>query len=79
MREYRENSTEAATANEQPAPENSQPGYMSLAAQYGLGDEMEIGGSTSLQETIEQEFSSYTTASLSSSSVDIIKFWEVSL
>jgi len=41
------------------------PQYMSLAEQYGLSDE----------QTIEQEYQAYTTASLQK--VDILKFWEV--
>jgi hypothetical protein len=80
MEEYCENvTTEAET--EQPASKDSQPGYMSLAAQYGLKDEMEIGGSTSSchQATIEEEYLSYITAPLSPASMDILKFWEVSL
>jgi hypothetical protein len=82
MREYRE-IVEAETTTKLAASENRQPkipGYMSLASQYGLGDEMQIGGSSvSSQATIEQEYSAYTTASLSETTVDIIKFWEVSL
>ena len=79
MGEYRENVT-AEAETEQPASEDPQPGYMSLAAQYGLGDEMEIGGSTSSahQAMIEEEYSSYITAPLFPASMDILKFWEVS-
>jgi len=77
MAEYRENTTEAET--ERVIPEDLQPGFMSLAAQYGLGDEMEIGGSPHDQVTIEQEYSTYIAAALSPALVDIIKFWEVSL
>ena len=78
MGEYRESEAET----EQPASraEDPQPGYMSLAEQYGLGDEMEIGGSISShhQATIEEEYVSYITAPLSPTSMDILKFWEVS-
>jgi hypothetical protein len=80
MEEYCENvTTEAET--EQPASKDPWPGYMSLAAQYGLGDEMEIGGSTGSrhQATIEEEYSSYITAPLSPASMDILKFWEINL
>lgn len=81
MEEYRE--SEAETEHiEQPASENPQSlGYMSLAAQYGLGDEMEIGGSTSSrhQASVEEEYLSYIMANLSPASMDILKFWEVSL
>jgi hypothetical protein len=48
---------------------------MSLAAQYGLGDEMQISSTTAHhQATIEQE---YIIAPLSLVLMDIIKFWEV--
>jgi hypothetical protein len=48
---------------------------MSLAAQYGLGDEMQISSTTAHhQKTVEQE---YIMAPLSLILMDIIKFWEV--
>jgi hypothetical protein len=80
MEKYCENvTTEAET--KQPASEDPQPGYMLLAAQYGLGDKMEIGGSISSHHraTIEEEYSSYITVPLSPASMNILKFWEVSL
>jgi len=79
MGEYRKNVT-AEAETERPASEDPWPGYMSLAAQYCLGDEMEIGGSTSSahQATIKEEYSSYITAPLSPASINILKFWEVS-
>jgi hypothetical protein len=77
MKEYHENDTTVAEPD-QLAPEDVWLGYMSLAAQYGLGDEMQIGSTTAHhQATIEQEYLSYITAPLSSVSMDIIKFWEV--
>jgi hypothetical protein len=53
------------------------PKYMSLAAQYGLDDDMDIGDSSANMQTIEQEYQAYITASLSPKTVDILKFWEV--
>jgi hypothetical protein len=54
------------------------PGYMSLAKQYGLHDDMDIGDSGGHEQTIEQEYQAYVTAQLSPKNVDILKFWEVS-
>ena len=51
--------------------------YMSLATQYGLNDEMDIGGSSTNVQTIKQEYQAYVMASLSPKSIDILKFWEV--
>ena len=79
MLEYRED-----TATEEVAPSTSKesseiPRYMSLAAKYGIRDEMDIGSSSSTSDqTIEQEYQSYITAALSPKTIDIIKFWEVS-
>jgi hypothetical protein len=78
MLEYRDN---AATEEEQPpkALSSAAPQFMSLAEQYGLGDEMEIGsGSGPDEQTIEQEYDLYVTAALSVKTIDILKFWEVS-
>jgi hypothetical protein len=55
------------------------PVYMTLDAQYGLmEDDLEIGSSTTPEQTVEQEYQAYVTASLSPKKVDILKFWEVS-
>jgi hypothetical protein len=80
MQEYRENVTTAAETDLlASSSEDSGPGYMSLAQQYGLSDDMEIGDSGShSQATIEQEYQSYITAPLSPKSMEILKFWEVS-
>jgi hypothetical protein len=76
MLEYRENAT---TEEEQPkASSSAAPQFMSLAEQYGMGDEMEIGSSGTDEQTIEQEYDSYVTAALSAKTVDILKFWDVS-
>lgn len=82
MVEYHE---KVASATQQAMPpsnanatiERAKPMYMSLAAQYGLSDEMEIGGSNTPQQTIEQEYQAYITAPLSLTTTDVLKFWEV--
>jgi hypothetical protein len=48
MKEYCKNDTMVAEPD-QLAPEDVWPGYMSLAARYGLGDEMQIGSSSNHQ------------------------------
>jgi hypothetical protein len=80
MEEYRENVTTATETDPlTSSSEDPEPAYMSLAQQYGLSDDMEIGGSGShCQATIEQEYQSYITAPLSPKSMEILKFWEVS-
>lgn len=80
MQEYRENVTTAADTDlPTSSSEDTEPAYMSLAQQYGLSDDMEIGVSGSqCQATIEQEYQSYITAPLSPKSMEILKFWEVS-
>jgi hypothetical protein len=54
------------------------PAYMSLAAQYGLSDDMDIGRPAGNEPTIEQEYQAYVTAPPSPKDVDLLKFWEVS-
>jgi len=49
---------------------------MTLAERYGLGDDMNIGGPSDTDQTIEQEYQAYVTA-VRSSFTDILKFWEV--
>jgi hypothetical protein len=54
---------------------------MSLAARYGL-DDMQISPDANAQEltgqmSIEEEFTSYTTA-ISHSTADVLAFWRVS-
>jgi hypothetical protein len=80
MQEYRQNVTTAAETDELASSSvDPGPAYMSLAEQYGLSDDMEIGDPGSrCQATIEQEYQSYITAPLSPQSTDILKFWEVS-
>lgn len=80
MRKYKET---AATTDEPPALvplipcSRETPAYMSLAEQYGLEDDMDVGSSANTQ-SVEQEYQAYITAPLSSKKVDIVKFWEVS-
>jgi hypothetical protein len=55
------------------------PGYMSLHQQYGYdNDDMEFGGSSDTEQTVEQEYQAYVTAPLSAKHTNILKFWEVS-
>lgn len=77
MLKYRERTDQSASTAEADPGAGDMPAYMSLADQYGLGDEMDIGTVTSRQ-TIEQEYQAYITAQLSARSFDILKFWEVS-
>lgn len=82
MMKYRER---AAGPEEQPPPdlqpEGSTPNLptYSLAEQYGLtDDDMDIGGPGENEQTVEQEYQAYITATLSPKSIDILKFWEAS-
>ena len=55
------------------------PAFMSLAEKYGEAD-MRIGNPSSQEEqTIEQEYKTYVTATLSSLTTNLVKFWEVSI
>jgi hypothetical protein len=79
MLEYRENATTEEEQPKAPSASSVAPHFMSLSEQYGLEDEMEIGGTSDTgDQTVEQEFESYITAALSLKTVDILKFWEVS-
>jgi DNA-directed RNA polymerase specialized sigma24 family protein len=53
------------------------PKYMSLAEQYGLGSDMDVGDSGANEQTIEQEYQAYITVPLSPKNINILKFWEV--
>ena len=79
MIEYRERvvDTEGAPVPESPAT-GEMPAYMALAAQYGISNDMDIGSSSTHDQTIEQEYQLYITAPLAAKNIDIIKFWEVS-
>ena len=77
MTEYRQRSiTEEDEDVAHPAAQEM-PAYMTLAAQYGIEDEMDVGGNVN-DQTMEQEYQAYITAPHSPKNVNIIKFWEVS-
>ncbi len=74
MREYRDR---ARTSSDPPQTAAEEiPRYMTLAERYGLGDDMNIGGPSNAEETIEQEYQAYVTV-VRSTFIDILKFWEV--
>ena len=50
--------------------------YYTLAAEYTLDDDLDIGGSGGDEQTIEQEYQAYITAPLSSKTISILRFWE---
>ena len=79
MQEYHEKTVGESleTVSDPAGTTKDPPMYMSLAHQYGIVDEMEIGGSNKTTQSIKQEFQAYITAPLSKN-VDILKFWEVS-
>ena len=86
MLEYREMAKQKALEG-QSAPTVAVPGvgtgktpsYMSLAQQYGYDDDdMEFGGPSDAEQTVEQEYQAYITAPLSAKYTDILKYWEVS-
>jgi hypothetical protein len=70
--------TEAASNLQSSGSGAKLPTFMSLAAKYGLDDDMNIGNSGTNEQTVEQEYQAYITSPLSASASDIIKFWEVS-
>ena len=77
MAEYR-----AVAGAELPVPPaavlgtDEMPAYMTLGAQYGIADEMDIAGNSG-QQTIEQEYQAYITAVTSPKTINILGFWEV--
>ena len=79
MSEYRKKV--AANQDEEPLfqqdPTYEAPKYMSLAAQYGLLDDMDIGDLGQSEQTIDQEYQAYMTAPCSLKNTDPLKFWEV--
>jgi hypothetical protein len=86
MRDYRENSPSLATGNnEEPSTRatgrsTAMPTYFALAAEYGLEESDDIGfeDSRTTVQTVEQEYQSYIMGVLSSKTIDILHFWEVS-
>jgi hypothetical protein len=78
MTEYRQQSiAEEDVAVPACTATQEMPAYMTLAAQYGIEDEMDVGDNVNNQ-TVEQEYQSYITAPHSPNNVNIVKFWEVS-
>jgi hypothetical protein len=79
MEEYREKAAEESsqTDSDSAGTTKDTPMYMTLAHQYGIADEMEIGESSETTQSIEQEYQAYITSPLSPKNVDILKFWEV--
>jgi hypothetical protein len=68
-------STETETSTN-PVVEDEEPAFMSLASQYKLSVDMEIG-MVLPEASIEQEYQAYITAPLSPKT-NILRFWEVS-
>jgi hypothetical protein len=82
MREYRKAlhpSGEEAIAAEATHSTGDMPKYMSLAAHYGLPEDMDIGNSSGQEQTLEQEYQAYVMAPLVANQMNILHFWEVSL
>lgn len=81
MTDYRKNATDKEPAiagtPEKRRDHGNLPSYMSLAAKYGLGDEMTPGNSDNNKQTLDQEYQAYATAPCSPSTFDSLKFWEV--
>ena len=78
MADYRQRSiTEEDLAVPARPATQEMPAYMTLAAQYGIEDEMDVGGNAN-DQTMDQEYQLYVTAPHSPKNVNIIKFWEVS-
>jgi hypothetical protein len=77
---YREQA-EAARAISLPNPEpvrsNQVPAYATLAADYGLSLDMYFVTSNNVEQTVEEEFHSYVSGSLSPPETPLLKFWEV--
>jgi hypothetical protein len=83
MLEYREQKRKDAAASSAPPPPvaprpKRAPAFMSLAERYGLSD-MDFADTEDTEEqTVEQEYQSYVTASLSPKGTNIVTFWEAS-
>ena len=85
MLEYREQKKDAlaaASSGAAPMPVAPAPkaalAFMSLTERYGLPDMGFADAEDTDEQTVEQEYQSYVTASLSRKGADILKFWEVS-
>jgi len=60
-----------------PGGSGAVPVYMSLADQYGIGDDMYIGIPSGGEKMIDQEYQEYVMESPSKRDIDILMFWEV--
>jgi hypothetical protein len=82
MHTYRENANRDEESRAEPAAvypgTGEMPRYMTLAAKYGLDNDMDIGNSGENEQTISQEYHAYVTAPCSPKNFNILKFWEVS-
>lgn len=79
MFQYHEKARESSAQTPE-AEVTEMPKYMTLAAQYGLDDDMDVGASgpgDTNKQTVEQEYQAYITAPLLPKNVNILKFWEV--
>jgi hypothetical protein len=82
MGQYREKDTTSEHAEQSAqttvrSPVSNLYGGRDLDLQYGIQMEMGIGATDETVQTVEQEYQAYVTGALSSSHVDILKFWEV--
>jgi len=83
MSNYRKSATtdsdEEPCTREDPTYSNwEEPGYMSLAAEYGCAGMMDIGEPVEgKQQTVDQEYEAYVTGKLSLKNQDPLRFWEV--
>ena len=86
MVEYRERaeaertqrSTEgSAPVHSDPVRPDQVPAYATLAADYGLPQDMYFATSNSFEQTVEEEYRSYVSGALSPQGTNILKFWEV--
>lgn len=76
MREY-EQKVFRNRDNEPLHQDQNVPTYMSLAAQYGLDDDMDMSNLGNQGQTYEQEHQAYVTAPCSPPNTNILKHWEV--
>ena len=60
-----------------PVQSNQVPAYFTLAEDYGLPQDMYFATSNNSDQTVEEEFSSYVSGSLSLQGTNMLKFWEV--
>jgi hypothetical protein len=63
--------------NPEPIQSNQVPAYTTLAADYGLPLNMYFVTSNNVKQTVEEEFRSYISGSLSPPETPLLKFWEV--